>query len=182
MNAHWLPRVCVSALHPRGADPTAKRLCDVSIEQLIDERVFACVHAVLSLCQGAPQWNVPLNPEVVDGEHACFARIYARHVSRFSELIEGSRARAEADPGWLGSASHRAILAESLVALGISDVSLAWTRPGVSSWCRLIELMRAYERLGVPRGWSSAMPKPAVGHGLSHAELGRLDGSDEDQN
>ena len=53
---------------------------------------------------------------------------------RFSELIEESRARAEADHAWLGSESHRAILAESLVALGISDVSLTWTRPGCGSY------------------------------------------------
>jgi hypothetical protein len=70
----------------------------------------------------------------VDGGRAYLAGIYARYVSRFSELIEESRARAEADPGWLGSESHRAVLAESLVALGISDVSLTWTRPGCGSY------------------------------------------------
>ena len=53
----------------------------------------------------------------------------------FPDLVVESRARAEADPGWLGTEAHRQLLQAAVSPLiGLDDVSVAWAAPVEGSY------------------------------------------------
>jgi hypothetical protein len=78
------------------------------------------------------------------------------------ELIEQSGDATAADPAWLGSDAHLALLSDALEpAFGLSDVSLEWATPGEPSFWE-----RATRKIKLER----PVPVPA----LTLAELARL--------